>query len=269
MSGVPDSIDPKPQADLTERAELPAPSPLEAQTTVKDVPGLHASVYAIGAALLAGSLAWGIGEQTYDCYRPPASAHDARDFSTLNREKRIADRVNSAIAFGTFGALMGLFSGAAGGALRRSVPGGASAALAGLLLGGIGGALVSYELAPIQARFFSDESPSLLLSLVVRGGVLAVVGITAGLAFGWGWQGLLGIPRGLLGGLAGSVCGTIAFELANAILFPADRNDEVIPSSMQARVLVYLFVSLCVAIGAVLFGRHQPSPPGRPSPAHS
>jgi hypothetical protein len=86
--------------------------------------------------------------------------------------------------------------------------------------------------------------------------------MTAGLALGWGWQGPLGISRGLLGGLAGSVCGTIAFELVNAVLFPADRNDEVIPSSMVSRLLAYLFVSLGVAIGAVLFARRRPLPQG-------
>jgi len=233
------------------------------------IPGLHALAYAVGAALVAGFLAWGVGEQTYDYYRPPASAQSARDFRSLNRENGIAIKVNSAIAFGTFGALLGLFSGAAGGALRRSIPGGASAALAGLLIGAVGGALVSYELAPIFARSFGDESPSLLVSFLVRGGIVAVVGMTAGLALGWGWRGLLGVPRGLLGGLAGSVCGIIAFELVNAVLFPADRNDAVIPNSTQSRLLAYLFVSVGVAIGAVLFERHRSLPTGRPSPAHS
>ena len=41
---------------------------------------------------------------------------------------------------------------------------------------------MSYELAPIFARFYSDETPSLLLSFLVRGGIWAVVGMTAGLA---------------------------------------------------------------------------------------
>ena len=107
------------------------------------------------------------------------------------------------------------------------------AALAGLLVGGIAGALVSYGLVPIYARFYSDEAPSLLLPFLVRGGIWAVVGMAAGLALGWGWQGFRGIPGFLIGGLSGSVCGTIAFEVVNALLFPGDRNDAVIPSSMQ------------------------------------
>ena len=108
---------------------------------------------------------------------------------------------------------------------------------------------------------------SLVLSFLVRGGIWAVVGMTAGLALGWGWQGFLGIPRALIGGLAGGVCGTVAFEVVNAVLFPADRNDAVIPSSMQARLLAYLFVSVGVAIGAVRVGRHRSWPTGRTLPS--
>ena len=180
------------QGDLTPPAarDRAAPATLEAQTAVTDIPWLQASVYALVAALVAGFLAWDIGEKTFGYYQPSPQAKAARDFTALNREKRIAVQKNTAIAYGTFGALLGLLSGAAGGALRRSIPGGASAALAGLLLGGIGGALVSYELAPIFARFSSDEAPSLLLSFLVRGGIWGVVGMTAGLALGWGWRGL-------------------------------------------------------------------------------
>ena len=271
MSGVPDSNEPKPQGDSTPPTEAPAsaPAPLEAQTAVTDIPGLHASVYAVGAALVAGFLAWGIGERMYDYYQPPASTQSSREFTALNREKRIADQKNTAIAFGTFGALLGLLSGATGGVLRRSIPSGASATLGGLLLGGIGGGLASYQLATIFARFYSDETQSLLLSFLVRGGIWAVVGMTAGLALGWGWQGSPGIPRALIGGLAGSVCGTGAFELVNAVFFPGDRNDAVIPSSIQARLLAYLCVSVGVAIGEVLFERHQSLPTGRTSQVHA
>jgi len=271
MSGVSDTNDPEKQCELTRRAEAiaSAPAPLEAQTAGRDIPGLHAAVYALGAAMVAGFLACGIGEQTYDYYQPPASALSSREFTALNREKGIAHQKNSALAYGAFGALLGLLSGAAGGALRRSIPGGASAALAGLLLGGIGGALVSYELAPVFDRFYTNQNPSLVLSILVRGGIWAVVGITAGLALGWGWQGSHGVPRALIGGLAGSVCGTIAFEVVNALLFPGDRNDAVIPSSMQARLLAYLFVSVSVTLGGVLFGRHRSLLTGKASQAHT
>jgi hypothetical protein len=272
MSDVPDTNEPDPQGDLTPPAEAsePAPAPLEARTAVTAIPGLlQALVYAVGATLVAGFLAWSVGEKTYDYYRPPASTLSSRDFTALNREEAIADQKNTAMAFGTFGALLGVLSGAAGGAVRQSIPGGVRAALAGLLLGGTGAALVGYELAPIYARFYSDESPSLGLSFLVRGGIWAVAGMAAGLALGWGWQGSLGIPTALIGGLAGSVCGTVAFEVVNALLFPGDRNDAVIPSSMLARLMACLFVSVGVAVGAVLLGRHRAWPSARTHRAHS
>jgi hypothetical protein len=219
---------------------------------------VHQSLaYAVGAALVAGILAWGIGEKLYDYYQVPKSALGTRDLRALNRETRIVHQKNTAIAFGIFGALLGLFSGAAGGALRRSIPGGASSALAGLLLAGIGGTLASYGLAPIFDRFYSDETASLLLSFLVRGGIWAVVGVTAGLALVWGWRGRLGVIGALCGGLAGAVFGTTAFEVVNAVLFPTERNDAVIPSSMEARLLAYILVSVGVAIGAVLCGGHR------------
>jgi hypothetical protein len=260
MSVGPDSNEPKPRSDSTPAGEVPerAPGQIAAQTAATVIPGLlQASMYAVVAALVAGFLAWGIGEKTYDYYRPSASARTSRDFTALNREKRIANQKNTAIAFGTFGALLGMSTGAAGGALRRSIPHGASAALAGLLLGGIGGSLMSYAVAPIFAQFYSDESPSLLLPFLVRGAIWAVAGMAAGLALGWGWHGPPGIPGALIGGLAGSVCGTVAFEVVNAVLFPGDRNDAVIPSSMLARLLAYLLVAVGAALGAVLLGSRR------------
>jgi hypothetical protein len=66
----------------------------------------------------------------------------------------------------------------------------------------------------------------------------------------------------VIGGLTGSVCATVAFGVVNAVVFPGDRDDAVIPSSMPARLLAYLFVSVGVAIGAVLLGRHPSWPAG-------
>ena len=271
MSVVPNSNGPNPRVDLTPLAEVPScAASLEVQTAVTNRPGiLRSSIYVVLATLVAGFVAWGLGEKTFDYYRPSAKGRDPRDFSALNRAKRIADQKNTAIAFAAFGAILGMLSGATGGALRGSIPGGATAALAGLLLGGIGGALVSYQVAPIFAQFYSDETPSLLLPFLVRGAIWGVVGMAAGLALGWGWRGLPGIPGMLLGGMVGGVGGTVAFEVLNALLFPADRNDAVIPSSTQSRLLAYVFVSVGVAIGAILFGRQRSRPASRTSQVQS
>ncbi len=114
MSVDPDSNEPEPRGDLTPAAQVPEPAPAAppARTSAADISCVRASVYAVGAALVAGFLAWGIGEKTYDYYRPSLKTPTSRDFTVLNREERIAARKNTAMAFGTFGALLGMFSGA-------------------------------------------------------------------------------------------------------------------------------------------------------------
>jgi hypothetical protein len=274
MSVVPDSNEPNPERGETAPIAVPgpAPAPIQRPIAVPSSPGIKESAAVLGVALMAGLLAWGIGEKTHDHYGLSAeaeAAQNARNFALLNREKRIIDQKNAAITFGAFGAVLGLLAGAAGGGLRRSIPGGASAAVAGLLLGGIGAGLAAYALTPLFGRFYSDDSPSLVLSFLVRGGIWAAIGMTASLALGAGWQGPLGIPRALIGGLAGSVCGTIAFEVVNAVLFPGDRNDAVIPSSTEARLLASLLVSVGVVFGALLLGSPPSKSAGRSTQADS
>ena len=56
-------------------------------------------------ALAAGFLAWYIGEKTLGFYEIPATPQGRGDFTALNRETRIVLQKNTAIAYGTFGAL--------------------------------------------------------------------------------------------------------------------------------------------------------------------
>jgi hypothetical protein len=209
-------------------------------------------VSALGAALVAGFLAWGVGEKMYAYYRPSKAAYRGRyDFSALNREQAIADQKNAVIAFGTFGALLASLVGAAGGLARRSVMATSGATLAGLLGGGIGGGLAAYGLAPLFVRFYSDFNPLLLLPVFVRGGICAVIGAAAGLAFGLGKSGPACALRSLTGGLLGSVLGIVAFESVNALLFPMDRATTM---RFQRRPLRVYFVT-CASPSAWLLAR--------------
>jgi hypothetical protein len=153
--------------------------------------------------------------------------------------------------------LLGSMVGAAGGLTRRSVMAVSSATLAGLLGGGIGGGLAAYGLTPLFVRYYSDYNPLLLLPVIVRGGICAVIGVAAGMAFGLGKSGPAGALRSLTGGLLGSVLGIVVFESVNALLFPMDRNDNAIPTTAIARLLCYLCVAVGVAAGAVYFGRDR------------
>jgi hypothetical protein len=194
----------------------------------------------------AGVLAWGIGERTHDYFLPSPSAYRSRDFSALNRELAIVGRKNAAVAFGPLGAAAGLFLGAAGGLGRRSVSAALVAGLMGLIVGGLAAGAAAFELAPVFSRFYSDDSPRLLLPMIVRCGIGAAVGAAAGLAFGLGRHGPSAMLRALAGGLIGAIFGIIAFEIVNAFFFPTDRNDQLIPTSPMPR----LIADLCVALGA-------------------
>jgi hypothetical protein len=223
---------------------------------------LRSWILALAAAVIAGLLTWTVGEKTYRLYRPPKEAYANRfAFAELNRHQLAADQKNGAIAFGTFGAWLGLFCGLAGGLTRRSTRTLPVAAVAGLVAGALLSAVAGYALAPMLPRYYSDENPTILLPLLVRGAIVAAVGLAAGLAFGLGREGPRGILRPLIGGLIGSVLGIMTFEMIYALGFPMIRNDNVVPSSVVTRLLCYLCVAVGVAVGIMLMD-HERARPG-------
>jgi hypothetical protein len=237
-----------------------APPVLPGAGRAKGAAGL--SVWVFAAAVGAGLLSWGFGEKVYRAFAPPANVQVNRyEFATLNRAQGIADQKNAALAFGAFGTLLGLLIGAAGGLSPRSVPAVAGAMLAGLLLGGAGGAGAAYELTPVFRQYYNDVNPSLLLPVVVRGGTCAAIGLATGLALGLGWGGgRSSILRAVAGGGCGGLLGIIVFEVLNGVLFPMERNDNIITSSGVTRLLCYLCAALGIALGAVVLGRSRARP---------
>jgi hypothetical protein len=261
MSANPDSAERDPRAETTPAVAPGDPTPHvpQAVSAPSGLPALWVSVF--GAALVAGFLAWGVGEKMHAFYRPSKGAFRGRyDFSALNREQAVADQKNAVIAFGTFGAVLASLLGAIGGLARRSVVAVSSVMLAGLLAGGLAGGLTAYGVAPLFGRFYSDADPVLLLPFLIRGGICAVIGMVVGLAFGLGKGGPTDALRSLTGGLLGGVLGIIAFEAVNAFFFPMDRNDNAIPTTILARFLCYLCVAVGVASGVVILGRDEPQP---------
>lgn len=227
-------------------------------------------ILTLGAAVIAGLLTWAVGEKTYRLYRPSKEAYANRyAFAELLRQELVADRKNGAIAFGTFGACLGLLCGAAGGMERRSTSGLVTAALAGLVSGGLLSGAAGYLIAPMLPRYYDDADPTILLPLLVRGGIVAAVGLTAGLAFGLGREGPSGLWRPLAGGLIGSLIGIMAFEMIYALAFPTVRNDNAIPLSTTIRLLCYLSVAIGVAAGMLMMdlGRTRSPDAVRQAPA--
>lgn len=253
MSSVPETTGLGEPAEPKPAVEGPEPSVKGLGTRSSVCDRLRPWILALGAAVIAGLLTWGVGEKTYNFYRPPKEALRNRyAFAELNRHQAVADRKNGAVAYGTFGAWLGLLFGAAGGLAGRPTKTLLIGAVAGLVSGGLLGGVAGYVLAPIIPQFYSDEDPTILLPIAVRGAIAAAVGLAAGLAFGLGRDGPRGIARPLAGGLIGGALGLIAFELVYALGFPTVRNDHVIPLSVTTRLLCYLCVAVGAAVGVLL-----------------
>jgi hypothetical protein len=261
MSSVPESTVGGEPADPKPAVERPEPLVKGPDTESLMLAPLRSWILALGAAVIAGLLTWAVGEKTYGHYRPPKEAYKNRfAFAEVNRHELVADRKNGAIAFGTFGACLGLLGGAAGGLERRSMRALVIAAPAGLVSAGLLGGVAGYALAPMVPQFYDDKNPTIVLPVLVRGGIVAAVGLAAGLAFGLGREGPRGLLRPLAGGLIGSVLGIVAVEVIYALAFPMVRNDHAIPLSATTRLLCYLCVAIGAAVGMLLMDLDRARP---------
>jgi len=151
--------------------------------------------WALGAGLLAGIVAWLIGEAAYNAFRPPYAAQHVMGQVIMKAsfaDQSAADSKNATLAFAVLGGLLGTALGMAGGLARQSARTGAMAAAAGLVLGGVLGAVASRALLPVyfHALEVAQEALSrdLTLPLLVHGGIWAACGL-AGVAFGIGLGG--------------------------------------------------------------------------------
>ncbi len=116
MSHVPEYTIRGEPADPKPAVEGPAPSATGPDAGSLAVGPFRSWMLALAAAAIAGLLTWAVGEKTYGLYHPPKEAYKNRfAFAEIIRHELVADQKNGAIAFGTFGASLGLLCGAAGG----------------------------------------------------------------------------------------------------------------------------------------------------------
>ena len=211
---------------------------------------------AILAGLLAGLVAFGIGEATYDLIRA-ATVQQNLMGSIVNVPDRatttVADTRNAALAFGALGACLGGCLGVAGGLARRSSSGAVTGGLFGVFLGLALGAGLSLALLPwfIKARYDYFEY-DLIISMVMHVVIWGLLGAAAGLAFAIGLGESRAGGRSLVAGLVGAVLGAMAFELIGAVVFPTANTNypisETWPTRLMARLLVSVGAALTVAL---------------------
>jgi hypothetical protein len=219
--------------------------------------------------VLAGLVAFGIGEATYGIFRTVLVQQNLQGTiiwvpSLATNSAAVAK--NGALAFGALGACLGLCLGVAGGLARRSTPAAVRGGLLGAVLGSAAGAGLSLPLLPwfyqAEKDYFEYE---LILSLSMHAFIWGVLGAVAGLAFavGRGEGRLIGraLPAGGLGGLLGA----ITFDLIGAMFFAAAETGEPISETWQTRLMARLMVTMGTAAVILLF---LPDPPedvvGRP-----
>jgi hypothetical protein len=208
---------------------------------------------ALLAACAVVPVSWLAAERVRETYAISAEAQQLTsrlppDFTLYNQEKPVVDGRNAALANGAFGALVGLAFAAAG--VLAGGRGGRFPQLAamGLLLGGAVGAGAGFTLVPLHFHTFDPRTPSLLLPMLIMGGLWGSVLAVAGLAFGWSAGDHSAGIRGLFAGLLGAAAGAFGFILVLAMAFPLLRMEQPLPSTPALRFVAMAMVTACAAV---------------------
>jgi hypothetical protein len=222
------------------------------------------------AGLLAALASWLAGEATQGAFVPPPEAMVPGPLGGTTPEMLAAqmatDIKNAALNHGLFGAILGLSLGLAGGGATASGWKALRASAAGLVLGAGAAAGVAAALTPVFHRAFNPASPTLILPLLILGGIWTATGAACGLAFGLGLGGRASAVRGLLGGAAGAGVATVVFQLIYAVAFPLERNEQVVLPTWPTRLLGLLCVAMLTAAGATWAYRTPKESPDRFAP---
>ena len=200
----------------------------------------------------AGVAAWLGGETQLERFRPDESVSSQRfAFAALDLQLKTAATRNAALACGLLGATLGLGLGIAGGLVRGSIVAALGAGLVGLALGGSLGVGGSFGFMPIYWRYKDPSGTDLGQALLIHSALWSSLGLAGGLAYGLGRFGLRSRPLFLaaVGGLAGALVGTVAFEIIGAVGFPFARTAQPIAATATTRLLGRLAVALGTALG--------------------
>jgi hypothetical protein len=267
-------LDPTVKSDLTS-PDSSAPGDMDLSlATVKAthdiLPTGRLVAVALVAGVLAGVLAWGIGERVYGIFVPPSEVIRMAG-QTVRRisfeDQAAADTKNAALAFAALGGVLGVFLGAAGGIVRKSALGVVKGAITGLVLGAAVTTGATWGLLRIYFRALerSQEAMShdLLLPLLIHSGIWATAGLAGGVALAIG----LGVswPRlynAALGGLIGAALGAVVYEVVGAVVLPGDRTAEPVAVTWQGRILARFLVAVFAAVLAALVMNSGRKPAG-------
>ncbi|QEH34518.1 hypothetical protein OJF2_30580 [Aquisphaera giovannonii] len=229
-------------------------------------PSGRAWLLVVAAGLLAGPAGFGCGEYAARVFAPslelPPGIRGDRDKAPAEHARRLLEsEFRTAIASnGTFGALLGLALGGAGGLARRSARAALWAGLIGLVLGGAAGAMGASLLVPLYNALHAPPSPDnateeFFLAMATHGGMWAAVGGAAGLALGLGLGGRRAAPS-LIGGLLGALVAATLYELCGPVPFPQERTLQPLGPRPELRLFACLATALLSSAGALWASEH-------------
>jgi hypothetical protein len=216
------------------------------------------------AGLLAGLIAFGLGELIYGRFAPELVGQSVGGNQVMRptlETKAASDARNSATAFGMLGGVIGLFLGLAGGLERRSTGSAAKAGCVGLVLGATVGAVLPLVLVVPYLRMLNRRTADdLLLSLGLHAMLWGPLGAVGGLAFGIG-RGRSGQTlRLIVGGLMGAIVGTIAYDAIGGAITPLAGTADAISTTWPTRLLARLLVAISAAMAIDLTIRGTKGP---------
>jgi hypothetical protein len=222
--------------------------------------------WAIAAGIVAAGLTWAAEDAFVDYFKPQATGNLAAGplQGFISSEALLSTMVkNAALVYGIQGAVLGFLLGLAGGLARRSAPGAIVGGLTGLVLAGALGAGAAKALFPWVLAAQTGPNPGdMTPPLVAHGIVWALLGGSAGLAFGLGAGGAGRAVRAAIGGLAGAVLGSVLYEVLGASLFPLGKTGDPVAISSAARGFAFAVVNLLCAIVAAIVADSAVKRPG-------
>ena len=204
------------------------------------------------AGLLAGLIAFGLGEVIYGRFAPELVGQSVGGNQVMRptlETKAASDARNSATAFGMLGGAIGLFLGLAGGLERRSIGSAAKAGCVGLVLGVTVGAVLPLVLVVPYLRMLNRRTADdLFLSLGLHAMLWGPLGAVGGLAFGIGLGRSGQTLRLIVGGLMGAIVGTIAYDAIGGAITPLAGTADAISTTWPTRLLARLLVAISTAV---------------------
>lgn len=159
---------------------------------------------------------------------------------------------------GTFGAVLGLAMGLAGGWVARSWRGALFAASLGMAACAAAGIVAVSIAVPIYERAEAASAGDLTRSILLHLALWAPLGAAAGGAHAMGWQRgraasiAARCAAGVVAGSLGVALGAILYDLTGAFAFPLAETGKPLAAEALPRLLAFLLVALGTALGLVL-----------------